>query len=329
MSISGINLDCSSGVVTWEYPVASLAPLRICVQATNELSCLDPFDMTLHISPSYYVRVSTAAVSYTRPCPVVYFVCFMVDMLTKGPVGGMLAVLWVQEQGMAPVHRRKITFKTNSFGTFRCSYQPYSTDAGVFLYGGEHPVYSNLTVQGKVIITGIDIIPNYYYFRGFPSELQSITDAFHLHFRGAFVSAVSGISVTFDQSSDFRIKTSLNSSTANSISGSVAMSLNISSLTVLNGPVYFILSKNEGLRVVSSYVYMDVRYCAPKLVLSGQRIDVNAETGAAKFYNVTLQNFGSLASDSIEVIFATDGVICPVSDYLPALAIDKSTSVSL
>ncbi len=74
---------------------------------------------------------------------------------------------------------------------------------------------------------------------------------------------------------------------------------------------------------------MDVRYCAPKLVLSGQRIDVNAETGAAKFYNATLQNFGSLASDLIEVVFATNGVIRPVSDYLPALAIDESTSVSL
>ena len=326
MPMKGMDLDLKSGIFSWENPIASSTLVHIQVQATNELSRSDPVELTLHISPSYFVRVSTATVSYSRPSPAVYFDCFTVDMSSKGPIGGMPAVLWILEQGISEVHRRKVTVKTNSFGFFRCTYQPYSTDAGVFFYGGEHPLYSNLTVQGKIMIAGVDIIPNYYFFRGFPSESQSITDAFNLHFRGG---SFTGINILFDQSSDLNIVPYLNSSTASSTSGSVTMSLNISSSTEFKGPVYFHLSTNEGLRFASSYVYMDVRYRAPKLVLSGSMIDVNAESGATKFYDVTLQNAGSLASNSIEIVFAIDGIIHPVSEYLPALAVDESTSVSL
>ncbi len=324
--MKGMNLDSKSGIISWEDPIASSALVRIQVQATNELSRSDPFELNLHISPSYFVQVSTATVAYTRPSPAVYFDCFTVDMSSKGPVGGMPAILWILEQGISEVHRRKVTFKTNSLGIFRCTYQPYSTDAGVFFYGGEHPLYSNLTVQGKIMIAGVDIIPNYYFFQGFPSESQSITDAFNLHFRGG---SFTGINISFDQSSDFNIVPFLNSSTASSTSGSVTMSLNISSSTEFKGPVYFHLSTNEGLKVASSYLYMDVRYRAPKLVLSGSMIDVNAESGAAKFYDVTIQNSGSLASSSIEVVVDINGIIHPVSEYLPALAVDESTSVSL
>ena len=324
--IGGIVLDSKSGRLTWENPVASSALLHIQIQATNELTRSYPSDLTFHVSPSYYVQVSSATVLYKRPSQVVYFDCFAVDMLTGSPVGGVLAVVWVQEQGMAPVHRRKVTIKTNSFGTFRASYQPYSTDAGVFLFGGEHPMYTNLTVQGQIEIGGIDVIPNYFYFKGFPSELQSVSDAFHLHFRGG---TFSGIKATFGQDSNFSIIPSLNVTTADPTSFSVALSLNISSLAVFQGPVYFNLSTNEGLQVSSSFVYMDVRYRAAKLVLTNQRIDVNVKMGTAMYYDVILQNVGSLACKSIEVIFDTYGVIHPVSDYIPALEVDESAIVSL
>ncbi len=324
---NGIDLDAKSGVLTWMNPAATSGLHQIQVQATNELSRSDPVVLSFHVSPSYYVRVSTSNVSYTRPSPAMYFDFVTIDMLTKSPTGGMPAVLWVQEQGTALGHRRKVTVKTNSLGTFRRLYQPYSTDAGVFLYGGEHPMYSNLTAQGQFRIMGIDMIPNYYYFRGFPSELQTIDDAFMFYFRGG---SYSGIYVTFDQGSNCSIVPSLSSSTANATNGSVAMSLNISCATELDGPVYFTLSSNEGLQVTSSYVYMDVRNRTPKLDLSSDWIDLNAKAGdAATYYDVTLRNIGSLASNMIEVIFPANSVVQPVSEILPALASDESTSISL
>ena len=326
MPINGIVLDANSGVLSWMNPTASSGLFHIKVQATNELSRSDAIDFALHVSPSYYVEVSTAPVSYTRPCPVVYFDVLTVDMSTNGPIGGVPAVFWVQEQGTLG-HRRKVTVKTNSFGAQRGSYQPYSTDAGVFLYGGEHPMYTNLTVQGQFMIMGVDVIPNYYYFRGFPVDLQSIESAFLFRFKGG---SFSGIDVSFDQGSDFSIVPFLNSSTANATSGTLAMSLNISSSTGLIGRVYFNLSTTEGLFISSSYVFMDVRYRTPQLDLSSDTIDVKAEAGGApKYYDVMLQNVGTLPSSSIEVIFAANGVIRPVSDYIPALAVDEVTLVSL
>jgi hypothetical protein len=41
-----------------------------------------------------------------------------------------------------------------------------------------------------------------------------------------------------------------------------------------------------------------------------------------------LKNVGPLASGSIEIIFAADGVIRPVSENIPALAVDEVTLFS-
>lgn len=322
---NGINLDAKSGFLNWENPAATSGLVQIQVQATNELSRSDPIVLSFHVSPSYYVQVSTSNVSYTRPSPAMYFDFVTIDLLTKRPTGGVPAVLWVQEQGAALGHRRKVSVKTNSFGTFRCLYQPYSTDAGVFLYGGEHPVYSNLTTQGQIRIMGVDMIPSFYHFRGFPSELQSVEDAFLLHFRGG---SFSGIEIEFDHGSNFSIVPSLNSSTANSTSG-VSVSLNISSSTDLSVQAFFTLSTTEGIQLTSSYVYLDVRYRTPKLEVLTSWIDVYAEIGGrANYYNVELRNAGSLASHPIEVVFAANGVFQPVSENVPALAVDEGTTVS-
>ncbi|KAL3790397.1 hypothetical protein ACHAW5_008354 [Stephanodiscus triporus] len=323
--INGIVLDAESGVISWTSPTASSGLFYIKVQATNELSRSDAIEFVFHVSPSYYVVVSTAPVSYIRPSPIVYFDVLTLDMSTNGPIGDVPAVFWVQEQGSLG-HRRKVTVKTNPFGAQRGSYQPYSTDAGVFLYGGEHPMCTNLTVQGQIMIMGVDVIPNYYYFRGFPLDPQSIESAFLFRFKGG---SFSGIDVTFDQGNDFSIVPSLNSSTANATSDTLAMSLNISSSTGLRGRVYFNLSTTEGLSISSSYVFMDIKYRTPILHLSSDTIDVKAEAGGApKYYDVMLQNVGTLASGSIEVIFATDGCVRPVSENIPALAVDEVTLVS-
>ncbi len=322
---NGIDLDAKSGILTWKNPSAATGLVQIQVQATNELSRSDPVVLSFHVSPSYYVRVSTSNVSYTRPSPAIYFDFVTIDVLTNSPTGGVPAVLWVQEQGTAIGQRRKATVKTNSLGTFRWLYQPYSTDAGVFFYGGEHPVYNNLTAQGQFRIMGVDVIPSYYYFRGFPSELQSVENAFLLYFKGG---SFSGIEIEFDQDSSFSVVPSLNSSTANSTS--VSVSLNISSSTDLTLPVFFTISTTEGLQVTSAYVYMDVRYRIPKLDVLTSWIDVYAEIGgSAKYYDVELRNAGSLASNMIEVIFLANSVVLPMSEILPALAPDESTSVSL
>jgi hypothetical protein len=228
--------------------------------------------LTLHFMSHHDTMLKFQLPLYCTPAPspVVYFDDLTLDMSTNGPIGGVPAVFWVQEQGTLD-HRRKVTVKTNSFGAQRGLYRPYSTDAGVFLYGGEHTMYTNLTVQGQIMIMGVDVIPSYYCFRGFPFNLQSIESAFLFRFK---VGSFSGIDVAFDQGNDFSIVPSLNSSSANAISDTLAMSLNISSSTGLRGCIYFNLSTTEGLYISSSYYLMDVRYRTPKLDLSSDTIDV-------------------------------------------------------
>lgn len=325
MPITGMTLDASSGLLSWEDPPASSTFVYVSVQATNELT-RSTVQLAFHVTPSYEVVVFTPPASYVRPSQAIYFDFFTRDITTNLPVGDKLAVLWVNQENSSPGRRRKVTVKTNAFGTFSRFYLPYSTDAGTFVYGGEHPTYSNLTVQGQFDIMGIDVVPSYYYFRSFPSEGEIVENAFTLRFRGG---AFSGIDATFAQEDDIAIVPSLSSTIANSTQDTVLMSLNIASSTSLRGPVYFTLSTDEGVEV-QSYVYVDIRFRTPKLSVSPFRIDVDfARGGSAKYYDVGVTNIGSLASDTIEIISPPDqNIIRPVTEYISGLAVDNTTTVS-
>ena len=323
--ISGMTLAASSGLLSWENPPARSTFFYIRVQATNELTRSAAVHLAFHVSPSYEVVVFTDPASYVRPSQVVYFDFLTRDTTTHEPVGKKLAVLWVNEEGEAPGRRRKITVKTNSFGMFRRFYQPYSTDAGVFVYGGEHSKYNNLTVQGQFNIMSVDVIPSYYYFRGFPSDGEIVEDAFTLRFKGG---EFSGINASFDQENEINILHSLSSTIANPTQDTILMSLNISSSTPLKGRIYFTLSTNEGVSI-SSYVYVDIRFRTSKISISPYIIDVEAvRGGSARYYDVMISNIGSLVSSTIEIIMPDQGIISPTTDYVSGLAVEEIATVS-
>jgi hypothetical protein len=127
--ISGLTVDTSTGLLLWENPGASSSFIYVRVQATNKLTRLVTAQLAFHVLPSYRALISTDQVSYTRPSPAVYFDFLTVDAVGS-PVGGKLAVLWVNEQDRSPGQRRKVTVKTDAFGCFPGLYQQYSHDAG-------------------------------------------------------------------------------------------------------------------------------------------------------------------------------------------------------
>jgi hypothetical protein len=280
LPIQGMAIDALTGVLSWSSPVAKSTFYNIGVQATNELTTTFVV-MQLNVLPSYFVDVSMETLSYVRPSPSLFIDFVTRDATSLDPIGGKLAVAWVYEVGSSPSQRRKIMVKTNLLGRFRALYQPYSTDAGTFSYGGEHPTYNNLTVQGQFNIMGIDINPPYFFVRGFPSETQIIDNAFSLQFKGG---EFSGINVTFDHVSGIEIKPSLTSRTANPINDTVLISLEITSFAAINGPIFFTLSSDEGVAVSSSYVYLDVRYRIAKIAVLPPTLDINALSGGSVSY---------------------------------------------
>lgn len=326
--IEGMTVNTTTGLLSWLSPVAKASLYAIRVQATNEMT-RDIATIELHVSPSYYVEVSTDAASYIRPSPSLSFNFFTRDMITKEPVGNKLAVLWVYENGRSFGQRRKITVKSNLLGSFNALYSPYSTDFGVFNYGGEHPSYSNSTLQGQFDIMGVNVNRRYYYFSGHPQETQTVPDAFTFTFKGGIFT---NVTVTFDEVSDVEILPVLSSSTANLENNTVSLSFDITTLAAVKGRIYFSLSTAEGVTVSSSYIYIDTRYRTPKLSVSPHLLDVKTAIGAGpSFHDVTVQNVGSKESSAIHVkvpITELAVPIAPTTEYLSALPVDDSAKVS-
>lgn len=162
LPLEGMAVNATTGLLVWTSPVAVGSIYKVNVQATNEMT-RDIVTLELNVSPSYYVEVSTDALLLIRPAPALTFHFVTRHTVTKEPVGNKIAVMWVYGNEESSSRIRKITVKTNSRGLFSASsFQPYSTDAGVFSYGGEHPTYSNTTTQGQFSIMGVDANKQYY-----------------------------------------------------------------------------------------------------------------------------------------------------------------------
>ena len=221
--------------------------------------------MNVHVLPSYYVKVHTEVENLIRTAGTVYFDFETLDSVSNQPVGNKLAVLWVIEQGMAFNRRRKITVKTSSEGYFRKAYHAYSNDAGIFVYGGEHPTYNNNTEQGSFAIMIISISPQFYYFRWFRDKPQTIEYVFNHKFLGG---SFSNITVLFDQIDDIRMEGILDRNAANFSAPTVTMGMFVKVSGTLTGRIYFTVSSNAGFVVSSSYVHIDVRSRVPILRVS-------------------------------------------------------------
>ena len=329
LPVEGMSVNASTGLLLWSSPEARSSIYQIQVQATNEMT-RNAVMLELHVSPSYFVETSTTKeLSYIRPAPPLEFYFVTRDMATKQPVGNKVAVLWVHEKGSSPNQRRKIIVKTNALGFFTALYQPYSTDFGEFVYGGEHPTYTNLTNQGQVNIMGMNVNRRYYNVSGHPDELQTIDNAFAFQFKGG---NFTGINATFDHVADVEINNSLSSTTANFENNTVTMSLNLTAFAAIRGRIYFTVYTAEGVVVSSSYLYLDMRYRTPKLSVSPHILDIKIANGAsAQYYDVTLQNIGSLKSSVIEVSVPAaqqDVIITPTTDYVSSLSVDETADIS-
>ncbi len=327
LPIEGMAVNTSSGMLTWSAPVAKTSDYQVRVQATNEMT-RDIISLQLHVSPSYYVQVTTLTTESICPAPAITFDLVTRDTFSNEAVGNKLAVLWVYEEGQSSSLRRKITVKSNLLGFFRTSYQPYTRDFGTFLFGGEHPTYNNLTVQGDLSIRGMDINRRYVNINGHPNETVTIDDAFTFYFKGGHYS---GINVTFDEVKGLEVISSLNATTANPVNNTVSMSLQVTSQDAIKGRIYFSISTTEGVVVSSSYIYLDVRVRSPKLTVSPYSLDIKIANGASpQNYDVSLQNIGSRASSAVEVIMPPqqDVIVTPTTEYISSLAVDEVADVS-
>lgn len=327
LPIEGMTVNASSGMLTWSDPVAKTSIYQVRVQATNEMTH-DIIIVELHVSPSYYVEVSIETNESIRPAPAISFNFVTKDAISNEAVGNKLAVLWVYEEGRSSNQRRKITVRSNILGIFSTSYQPYSSDFGNFLFGGEHPTYNNLTVQGDLSIRGMDINRRYIYINGHPDEPATIDDAFSFFFKGG---NYSGINVTFDEVEGLEVVSSLSATTANPENNTVAMSLQVTSHHAIKGGIYFTVSTNEDVVVSSSYMYLDMRFRAPKLSVLPHSLDIKIANGAGpQYYNVKLQNIGSRVSSATEVIMPPqqDVIVTPTTEYISGLDVDEVAEVS-
>jgi hypothetical protein len=314
----------SAGLLSWESPIASTRTLVISVLATNEFSSATA-DLYLNVSPAYYVKVRADAATVVRPAQELSFkidtIEFEQDRVAKYKLGHM----WVQKVGSAS--RRKVETTTNSFGTSLATYLPYSSDAGRFAYGGEHPAYANFTAQGEFSILAVDVSRSSYFFSGHPtSEAVLINDAFLFTFHGG---TFTNISVAFDTVEDVQIGSSLNSTEANETASLLSMSLSILVMRPLQAQVSFTLNTNEGASTTAS-VFLDVRERRPVLRVWPELIDIAIPLdGAAVYQTFTLKNVGDRRSNEIQIIVPKHDIIRAVSDTtLPGLSANGVTSAS-
>jgi hypothetical protein len=290
--------------------------------ATNELSS-HVVTLDVDVRPSYRVGVRTETKTVIRPSRPIPFE-FETQDFSGRRVKEKMAVLWVQKVGST--YRRKTLAKTDSFGTFSRPFLPYATDVGNFMFGGEHPDYENVTVQGQFSILGVDISPASYFFSGYPSETALIQNAFLVTFHGgSFIN----ISVVFDDVDGVEIDTLLNRTEVNQTANVLSMSISITVISPMSGDVYFTLSTAQGVSASGS-LYIDIRDRSPRFQATPSVVDVDVvRGGAASFETVNIRNVGSRKSDDISIVLPNQPVVHSVTgNALPGLRVDESTSIT-
>jgi hypothetical protein len=313
----------TAGLLAWDSPVASAQTLELTVLATNEFSSTTA-SLFLSVTPAYYVRAQTETVQVVRPAQALRFKIDTVEFDQGRVAKNKLAHLWVQKVGSA--FRRKAEVTTNSFGTSFATYLPYSSDAGRFTYGGEHPAYENVTSQGEFSILGVDVSRSSFFFSGYPGAEAMINDAFLFTFHGG---TFTNITVAFDTVPNVQITSTLSSTEANETASILSMRLSVLVMRPLRGQVYFTLNTNEGASV-SAFVYLDVRERRSVLSVTPERIDITIpRDGEAVYQTIELTNIGDRGSDAVQLIVPKNDVIRSVSGTtLPGLSVNGVTSVS-
>ena len=319
---SGLVIS-KGGVLSWESPAASATTLALSVMATNELSSHE-VQLYVNVKPSYRVVVKTETTKVIRPSGPLPFDFETQDMAGRR-VKGKSAVLWVQKVGSS--YRRKTVATTNNFGTVSRAYLPYANDAGTFVYGGEHPDYENVTIQGEFTILGVDVSPSSYYFAGYPDDAFAIPNAFVLTFHGG---EFTNISAAFDEVDGIQVDAMFNRTVANPTANVVSILINITVSKPMRGELHFTVATDQGVST-SGFLHIDVRDRSPRFEVTPTVVDVAvARGGVAFFQNINIRNIGSRKSEAIDVVLPNQPIVRSVSGIaLPALAVDESLSATL
>ena len=196
----GMIIDSTAGILSWSLPEASPDVFTVKVQAQNIFGSV-LVELQFNVLPLYTVRVSTSKMELRRPSPRFLFEIETLDINTLEPVGNKPAVFWVRDENA--VGRRKIEVSTDQDGKTSRYYQPYRSDVGRFLFGGELPEYHNLTAQGSFDIRDITVSPQSYYFAGVTNDNTTLVDLFQFTFQGG---SFTGINITIESENSFEVR---------------------------------------------------------------------------------------------------------------------------
>ena len=337
-------LNSTTGLLTWQVPVASVDVQSFQVRAENTFGSAT-VDFNLHVTPSYIVEVTTSTVSRFRPSPPFPFNIRTLHIDSLQPVGNKLATLWVKEKGST--FKRRTTVKTGEGGRFTRNFLPFGSgkcigseddkwppapaflkvrftaDAGFFEYGGEHPNYANNTAQGLFAVRGIDTDPPNLRVNGLSGENITLDDAFAFAFIGG---NYTGLSVHVGGDEGLSVSHFL------SVAGSTA-SLSVYLISEL--PIFrrlsFTIKSDEG-DSKTVYLDVDIRNRSPRInVVSPVTIDIKiARNGGPRYVDVVLENIGSLASGPVEVEIPLQPLLSSASgDVLSGIPVEGKQTVSL
>jgi len=319
----GLTVDVETGLIVWPLPVASSNVYSLRIQAQNILDS-QIIELQIRVSPMYTVRVSTTTTEEDRPSPRLPFFIETLDVITLSPVGGKEAVLWVKEENAAG--RRTVSVTTDSVGRAFRDFQPYQSDDGAFVYGGEHPDYRDDTPQGIFKIRSMAVEPSNYYIQGVVGDGASLDDVFDFSFQGG---SFSGLTIEIETTHSFEILPLL-SATSVDENGSVSLSVEFSGVEeAVNEVVVFKLLTDQGL-VARPYIFADFRERTPKLRLSVLNLDVDiARSGEPQSRDVVLQNIGSRASGPIQINLPNQPILrSPAGEEIPGLEVDEEATLT-
>lgn len=320
----GLSVNRTTGELSWANPVPRNDAYEIDIRATNVFASVIE-RITLQVNPSYIVEVSTAVSVRRRPSSEIIFDIKTLDKVTLDPVPNTLANLWVRKD--TGNNRRKVLVRTGPSGAFSRAYLPYGTDAGFFVYGGEHPNFSNTTFQGTFSIRGVDVSPSSYTFRGFPNENATLPDLFSFTFLGG---SFTGLTVDVDKYGEtaLDLDARLSSTSANSTDSMVSLSLDLLAHVQLAQSVGLTLKSNEGDELLFD-LFVDVRDRTPRFKASPVTLDVFVpRNGQPRFEDVVLENVGSRASGPIQILLPDQPIMRSVAgDNVAGLDVDEQRTV--
>ena len=322
--IEGLSIDRTSGLLIWENPLANSESTYIHIQARNAISSYT-MELSFIVLPSYTVKVSTPISDLVRPLPTITFRVETSDINTLQPVGGKQAQVWIRSGQFD--HPRKIDVITGSDGIASVRYQPYEGDKDRFIYGGTHPTYANLKVQGRFAIRSVDVSPSHHYVTGHTYETIVLDDVFFFTFSGGIFTGLT-LDVTGGNEA-LKVQSSLNSDMGDRLYP-VSLSITAESAVPVAELLDMTLTSDAGDQI-SFQLFVDIRERAPRFRMSPGTLDVSIpQSGTVVQKDILIENIGSRASGEIEIVYSDSTLAHSIGgNSMTGLAVGESRMVTI